>query len=533
MASSVYVVDTTFKRTQVKVTPGKYLREVLEEACTSRKLNPDSYILKSQDGKKTIELSQPFRLSGLSAGAKLQLVQGSRSPSVVNVALQLPESEGGKRLQDKFPSSTSLWLILRKFEDAVAGGQQRINLTQRAVPANVGSGAGRLEYEQPCLNLMQRSLETFGDLQKTLAQLGVNSGSVLIRLTFKSSGQPLEEAMKEIERYFSGVDASPSATQGAEGAHAGPDNGVLQSMPDADADNAAVPAEGAAGPEPAEPSDADMEDAPVAQPVKNDVIASSSETAPRPTLSSEQPPLKSQKTEEESSASAPSNIVNGIKVYRAPSSSTPAAALHEEDPTTFDPSIEHAKAHQAALQRSGRNTRLLSDKELEEQETARQEKLALVQTVRVRVRYPDQTQAEIEVKASETAADLYATIQGTLAAAPEPFELLYMGNKSRMTIPKNSDQRLVRDLGFRGSVLVTLVWSPEASVKAKQGPSLKEEYRSRAAELKVELQNQQAVGEQSHKAAMKQPEKPTASGSGSRGNVEDKLKKFMGFGKKK
>jgi tether containing UBX domain for GLUT4 len=525
MASSVYVVDSSLKRTQIKVTPGKYLREVLEEACKTRRLNPESWVLKSQDGKKTIDLSQPFRLSGLSPGAKLQLVQGSKSPSVVTVALQLPESEGNKRLQDKFPSTTSLWLVLRKFEDAVAGGQQKINLTQRAVPANIGSGSGRLEYEQPCLNLMGRNQETFADLQKTLAQLGFNSGNVMIRLNFKSSGQPLEEAMKEIERYFSAADPAPAGAQGSEGAHAGPSAGVMESKPDASADNGAVPADGDAGPEPAEPVDATMEDAPTAQTVEDDVIASSTETAVPPTSFSEKPPTEP--------ASPPSNVVNGITVYRPSSSSTPAAALQEDDPATYEPSIEHAKAHQAALQRSTRNTRLLSDKEIEEQEATRQASLALVQTVQVRVKYPDQSMIETEINASDTAADLYAKVQGTLAQSPEPFELRTIGNKGFETIPNKSTKRLVRDLGFRGRMLVTLVWSPEASAKARQGPSLKDEYRSRAQELKVELQTQQSAGEESHRTAMKQPDKKDPGKGGTPGNIEDKMKKFLGFGKKK
>ena len=123
--SNVYVIDSSFKRTQIKVTPSKPLREILEEACKTRKLNPEGFTLKGANNK-TLDLSQPFRLSGLSAGAKLQLVQASRSPSVVSVALQLPESEGGGRLSDKFPSSTSLWLVLRKYEDGVAGAAQTL-----------------------------------------------------------------------------------------------------------------------------------------------------------------------------------------------------------------------------------------------------------------------------------------------------------------------------------------------------------------------------------------------------------------------
>ena len=211
MASHVFVVDSTFKRTQIKVTPGKYLREILEEACKTRKLSPEEYTLKSQSNKP-IDLSQPFRLSGLSAGAKLQLVQASKSPGVVSVALQLPESEGGGRLSDKFPSTTSIWLILRKYEDAVAGSQaQKLNLTQRGVPSD-DSGQGRLMYEQPCLNVLGRNLESFTDLQRTLAQLGLNGGSALMRLSFKRTEKPLEEAMGEISGYFSSVQPKPTAS---------------------------------------------------------------------------------------------------------------------------------------------------------------------------------------------------------------------------------------------------------------------------------------------------------------------------------
>ncbi|EGP86189.1 uncharacterized protein MYCGRDRAFT_73850 [Zymoseptoria tritici IPO323] len=491
-ASHVFVLDSTFKRTQVKVTPGKYLKEVLEEACKARKWNPESYALKTQTNK-TVDLSQPFRLSGLSGGAKLTLIQASRSPSVVNVALQLPESEGGGRLSDKFPSTTSLWLVLRKYEDAVAGQPPRkLNLTQRGVPPVGSSGAGQLEYEQPCLHLMGRNMETFGDLQKSFAQLGINDGSVLMRLTFKRNGRLLEEAMKEIEEHFQSVDTVPagvgsSASQAAPGTHATAP-GSLQSLPDADADNAG-----------------------------DDVIASSSITQPGSSTNEE--PL------------------NGIAVYLPPSSSTPAAALQEDDPALFEPSIDHAKAHQAALTRMTRNTRLLSDKELAEQEETRQASLAQVNTVTVRVRYPDQSMIETTVSATSTAAELYAQVAGTLASTADAqgkFELRYTGAKGHQTLPDSTSQRLVRDFGFRGKVLVTLIWKPEASAQARQGPSLKEEYRSRAKDLKVELATQQAAGEESHKAAMNKKESGAAASKGKGGgDVEAKMKKFLGFGKKK
>lgn len=57
MASHVFVVDSGLKRTQIKVAPGKYLREVLEEACKSRKLDPESYTLKTQSNKVSSNVS--------------------------------------------------------------------------------------------------------------------------------------------------------------------------------------------------------------------------------------------------------------------------------------------------------------------------------------------------------------------------------------------------------------------------------------------------------------------------------------------
>lgn len=165
-----------------------------------------------------MDLSLAFRLTGLTSGAKLELVQLSRSPSVVTVAIQLPESEArgvpNGRLLDKFPSSTTLWHILRKFEAGVAGGGSTRNLTARGVPStdNGGTGAGRLFYEIPVLQTLGREMSTFADLQKSLAQLGFNSGNILLRLSFRRTEEPLEVAMVKIQDYFKVVEDDMAAT---------------------------------------------------------------------------------------------------------------------------------------------------------------------------------------------------------------------------------------------------------------------------------------------------------------------------------
>lgn len=46
MASHVVVVNTTARTAHIKTTPGKYLTEVLSEACAKFNVNPDNYALK-------------------------------------------------------------------------------------------------------------------------------------------------------------------------------------------------------------------------------------------------------------------------------------------------------------------------------------------------------------------------------------------------------------------------------------------------------------------------------------------------------
>jgi len=75
---------------------------------------------------KPVPLSQQIRLANLPQAARLELVQASRSPTVISVALQLPQS----RLTQKFASNTSLWEILRYFE---SGDGANYNFTQRGV----------------------------------------------------------------------------------------------------------------------------------------------------------------------------------------------------------------------------------------------------------------------------------------------------------------------------------------------------------------------------------------------------------------
>lgn len=197
---------------------------------------------------------------------------------------------------------------------------------------------------------MGRSLETFADLQKTLGQLGFNNGSVLMRLSYKDTERPLEEAMSEISQYFDTKlkPTAESSTRTSQPAQ------QVESMPTADIAvvHGAEPAQEQSGQSIA----------------STDVVMS--DAVPANTTNSE-----------------PLNTINGMSVYLPSASTTPAAALHNEHESVFEPSIDDARAHQASLTRAGRNTRLLSDKELEDQEAERNAKLSIVQEVGIRVRF--------------------------------------------------------------------------------------------------------------------------------------------------
>ncbi|KAK5004031.1 hypothetical protein LTR28_009435, partial [Elasticomyces elasticus] len=482
---------------------------------------------------KPLDLTRPIRLSGLPNAAKLQLTQSSRSPSVVSVALQLPESLGGSRFSGKFRSSTSLWLILRAYEsgnvpnaDPSKPLPKNINITQRAVPEDIGAGAGRLCYEQPCLHMIGQDYTTFTDLQKTLAQRGLNDGSVLIRLSFKNSGRPLDEAMTEITEYFKAVETpAQGETAEAHGAHAGA-IGSMFSQPNVEKEPTP---EAVAG-----------EQNPTSDPVSSTPVPGNASGRPQaPESMPELPPPADADSPMNSIPQPDSTPVSpppepSISVYRPPSSDTPFAARQAHNPADFEPTVDHARAHQAVLARAGRNTRLPSDAELSAQERARGERLADVKSLTVRVRFPDQMQADLVLPPSQTGAGLHAQVQSMLDSAGEPFALKYTGPKGQPVPVPRGQQSLVRELGFAGKVLVLMVWADGASAEAKRAPALREEFRVRAQELQIPVP---AVGgsETAAQAGARAvaPEAGTAEKKRAGGDVEARMKKFLGLGKKK
>ena len=387
-------------------------------------------------------------------------MQLSRSPSVVTVALQLPESEArgapNGRILDKFPSTTTLWLVLRKFEAGVAGGGPARNLTGRGVPATTGdSGAGRLFYESPVLQVLGRELSSFTDLQKSLAQLGFNSGNVLMRLSFRRTEEPLEEAMTKIAGYFeASEDKMPAATSDPETA---PTAEEPLGEPQEQAGNIT------------QPDTIGGHDIPG---VTGQDLAGSSSEEPTTTLTAGRP----------------------VTVFSPPTSNTPSSAQITHNEEDYIPSVEHAKAHQRLLNEASRNKRLLSDAEIATKAAMEEARRSEVREVDVKVRFPDQSQVVAKFGPLDSGLTLYGFVRSCLAPpfAEEKFTLNVFSSPTTIrsahanTIPESDQSLLIKDLGLAGRVLVNFSWTDASTASQRRVNLLRSELRSQAQELKVE-----------------------------------------------
>jgi tether containing UBX domain for GLUT4 len=528
MASHVFVVDGRVRKARIQTNQTTYLSDVLEQGCKKLGLKPEQFVLKyvpqetsigikvltgyCRHNGKTIDLSRTMRLSGLPSGAQLDLVQASRSPTVISVALQLPEN---RRLTNKFPSTTSLWQILRVFETS-----EKLNFTERAVSPTTNSGTGRLFYETPILNVLNRELSSFVDLQKTLSQLGVTSGSVLLRLSFKNSQRPLEEAMQDISQYFKS-DTVDIAT---------------------------------ATPIPPTPRKADVEstEATPAEPNVIDQISSSGQ-GESPVAESKAPPVTDSISPKpiipeeafhppDSAPSEPSTSKAplSLTVYAPPTNTTTSTTtpFNEAD---YIPTVEHAQSHQSRLQASTRNTRLLSDAELAKAAHAKAAAAAAVVSVRVRIRCPDLSMLETTFQRGEASAHaLYALVRGHMRRPEAAFELRYVSQEhgaQLVTLKEDLSKDLIANLGWRGNVLVSMVWGENVPPGTRQAPVLREDTMRAAKSVSATVPEEPKEEENADKKggffdglgkALEKGKEKLSSGE-----KEAKLKSLLGFGKKK
>ncbi|KAL2022658.1 hypothetical protein VTK56DRAFT_4739 [Thermocarpiscus australiensis] len=488
MAAHVEVVSTDLRRVKVKVTPGTYLVDVLGEACKKLNLSSDKYELKHK--QKIIDLTAPYRTSGLGPGAKLELVQKSKSASVVSIALDVD----GKRYTKKLPSDMTLWKVMRQFESSENG----LNITGRGVPK--GSDTGQLYYEAPVVNILGREYSALEDLQKTLSQCGISSGSIALRATFKATERTLHDAMGDIGRYLEDVEPEqPKAGEDGATATAPTIEEPKDNAASAEAALQAAPStEDAGGSVPAEPSSGDL-------PMEIDEPSTASLEPLQPT-----------------------------GVFSAPSSSTPAAARTQEDDSVYEPTIAHAQLRQQQLQQRAQNIRLKSDAELAAEAAEEEAKLAKITKVEVKVRFPDQTSAVWTVTPNETGAFLYQAIRGIMAQPNQPFKLIIPGPK---TVIEENDKRLIAGYRLKGREMLHLLWDESVPPAARKGPFLKGSVASKAQEVVVPEIPQEHPDEEDEAAAAAGPSNKPVKAEKEKSSldseaVKKKLSKFLGLSKK-
>ena len=410
---------------------------------------------------------------------------------------------------------------------------------------NGSSGAGRLNYEMPVITVMPSHKEqsSFVELQQTLSQLGFDSGSALLKLSYRDSGTPLEEAMAQITQYFKTGETADASVQGAHAATAAPQS----SAPDLDQ---AVPeaTEAVAGqtvrndePDP-EPMEIDEEPTAVSttEPeisTQNPATSNIENVSPAAALAAATSTASTVPVEAPVPSEQPSELPRNVQIFSASTSSTPQAARNAFNENDYLPTVEHARSHQAALLNKTRNTRLLSDKELEEQEKARQEKItaAAEKGGALRIRMPDGTLIQMDLTKQDTADALYDFVKSFLEKKNEPFKLNYTSPTGRLVLIPQDNNRLIQDLRFFNNELITFQWAENASAEARASrKTLAQEWQAKAQTLKVEVPvtaepprttgTGQTVAEGKRKAAMSSEEK------------ESKLKSLLGkgfFNKKK
>ncbi|MCJ1225738.1 hypothetical protein MMC12_002387 [Toensbergia leucococca] len=412
---------------------------------------------------------------------------------------------------DKFPSTTTLWLILRKFESGAAGGAGPTrNFTARGTPqsANNDTGAGRLYYETPVLQVMGRELSSFADLQKTLGQLGFNSGSTLLRLSFRVSGTPFEETMEQIGEFFNSVDGREDKRAPADIAKI-KDSTIetSETIDFKDITMKSLPTETTT-------SLIDNTDAPLlAKPSSGNEDKEDQVPINLPSLSD---------------VTLPGPGHRPISVFAPPSSAIPYAARQEHIENDYEPTIDHAKHHQSRLSTTARNRRLPTDAEVALQQEAQEQKMASVKEVEIKVRFPDQTQVISKFSNTDTARNLYDFVKGMLDKEEEPFILSFSAAGGRKSVPREGSTKLIEGLRMMGRVLVNFIWEDGASLEARSGTILKEQYKESAREIEVEeVQSVEQIEELSEVGAGKEKET-----DGAKREVKGGQPRWLKLGKK-
>jgi tether containing UBX domain for GLUT4 len=337
------------------------------------------------------------RLSGLAAGAKLELIRTSSAPSQKPISVVLRTVDPVSQLSGTFPPSTSIWGILRKLEaDARAAGNTAANITERCAPSG-NHGQGRLLYTMPAVRVVNRELTSFAELRKTLQELGCGARELLV-LRFVQTEMPYEDALMDIAGLSKEAEAMEADCPTPEEKNSEEPEGKAEESKEEDA----VMAEGegtAAVEEPQQTSTSPTD------------VESNAEMTPEVATTSEASPA------------GPSTSEPKIAVYQPSTSAKPAAADFEVPESAYEVGIAQIQKMKETYHTMSLPQRLPSDKELAEKEAIVRSEMEKINNLKIKVRYPDGYISQQELDGKATARDLYNAVRTTLRYPNEPFVL--------------------------------------------------------------------------------------------------------------
>lgn len=382
----------------------------------------------------------------------------------------------------------------------------------------------------PVVQIEQRQLSSIQDLQKSLRDIGYNSGRVLLRLSYRQTQQPLEEAMTEISQYFEATDQTV--------------NGSTEKKDDAIAAQETSQKHGAPynlDPTPSKDASEDTQSETAAQDLDSSASMAQQSTQTESGGAEDMETLPDANASQANGNVDGSSNISGITVFVPSTTSAVESARRSHNDADFVPTVAHAQLHQSRLNTEARNKRLLSDKELAEQAQARTQQLASVHSITTQVRFPDGTRIQMHFNQTSTVEDLYEVVTEAMGSSGDAtnsngtneFSLKVPGKTGKLEeLPRTSGSlKLIRDLGWTGNVLVTFIWADDVDTQRRAAPVLREDLRRNAQQLKVEVPEAQIEDDEKGKSLDAAGDKPKSKESSSIADKEAKMRKMLGFGK--
>jgi hypothetical protein len=139
------------------------MSSVHSEACEHFRLAPSNFSMRHSSRKTPVDLSQPFRLTGLHQNTTVELVpgEGKKAAGQVRVGLRMP---GGERAEGSFSSNASLWDVLEQL-------------------------APHLLLSGPVLQFMRAAYSGEDGLRSTtLHSIGLSGGSAMFAVSLSGEG---------------------------------------------------------------------------------------------------------------------------------------------------------------------------------------------------------------------------------------------------------------------------------------------------------------------------------------------------------